>query len=54
MSRDEDTDIYSAEIEEENDIYSAEDLSDEDGVSTEESAFMRGYKEAGKQEEDEE
>lgn len=52
MSKDEDTEFDDREVKKDEDIYASEDLSEDDGVSTEESAFMQGYKKAKEEEED--
>lgn len=53
MSKDDDVEFDDREVKQEEDIYEAEDLSEDDGVSVEESAFMQGYKSAGKKKEEE-
>lgn len=50
-----DEEVYDKEVSENfEDVYDSDELTEDDGVSTQEDAFMRGYREAGKKEEDDE
>lgn len=51
MKTDDDVEFDDSEAKKDNDIYDAEDLSEDDGVNSEESGFMRGYREAKDEEE---